>query len=350
MSKISLDLGGSGIRVRYMGRDNRVVSSDLSSRFVKIKDDSRLVPDIADKFSDFQIIESASEGVIGRYARGEASRYFDGVQSVVDNSELKVNQVATYVNCLHAMAIYVYKVFGPTILADIGRVGIVIPVREYYSDSAEIPKRILAGYHVVKFPLLKKEVGFFIKPENIKVGGEGAVVAFTMRRDPRYRDLISGGNGVIVDVGYRSTDIVIFSAFKADAKSCVSKRKGGINMESKLAADLDDINRGVSSNQLMQVMSTGCVGREPVYDIVKYCKETFGSVLRQDINAVATTAEISLKALDYIIPVGRPFDDGDGSCGSLIQEAIREMREDIAVVECKDLEFANVNAMFELLG
>lgn len=354
--KVSIDLGGSGLRAVYTDKEGNKKSEEMPSRYLKIDIEDRVVEDLENPYEDFQIIRSVSENYKGRYVRGKACSYFDGVESIIDNSTFKVNQIATYVNAIHILALYVLKRHGAG-YHKINKVGIVIPIKEFYSESATLPKIKLAGIHKVFFPVTGETVSLEIAPENIKVGGEGAVVLFNLRRNPDYKKLIEEGNGAIADVGYRSTDMAVFRNFQVDAKSCRSFPHGGITVEATLASELEKLGCPILGTSLYAVLREGKAGKYRVGKLVSKIKQMFASTLNQDLTSILAHANLTLHTLDYVVPVGRPFlvntdttTDTAIHTGSLKEEFIKYLPEGVKVLDCGNLETANAEALYELLG
>jgi hypothetical protein len=354
MKSVALDLGGSGLRAVFED-DGIICRIQETSRFAKIAASSRVIREIKDLTSDFAIESPSLPELNGRYVRGEAANYYDGEVSFVDNTKFKIHQTPTFINAVYLLARTCLN--AKRFDSHIEKIGIVIPAREYYSEHADLFKKKLSGVHYVRFPLLDREITVRIDAKNISIGPEGAVTVFDLRRNLKYKDIISSGVGVVVDVGFRSTDIMAFNRFKIVAKGVRSFLHGGITIDSQLAAELESINKGVSSEQISEVLRTGVASNVAVGPIIEKIRTNFAATLRSNILAVLAHSELNMSSLNYIVPVGRPFminediDPGTKKFAySLGQALVSHLPDSVKLLEVENLEYANVEALYRMLA
>ena len=172
---------------------------------------------------------------------------------VTDNQSTKVEQDSTYVNAVYSIAC---ELLGSGVINDTARVGICIHIAEFYSDRfdyAELLKQGLEGDHEVCFPLLIKTVKFTINPSHVNVFPEGVVAAFRFARDMNFVK----GVTLIIDAGYRSTDITILKAFKPLGRGARSIPVGGINLEAILIGELERVGVMATREEVRESFATG---------------------------------------------------------------------------------------------
>lgn len=362
MSKIAMDLGGSTSRYMY-GNPEKMMEKTvkkMESSYLKIDTKEHVFNEVKAKefYNDFEIVESSYPELKGRYVRGELCSHFEGVIGILDNQKLKVTQVPTYVNAVHALARYAVEILKSKEVV-LPKVGAVIPVKEYYSFNEELQKENklifkekLSGHHVVRFPITGDSVKITLPKNNISVGGEGAVVVFMLHRNEEYRELIEESNGIVIDPGYRSTDIIAYRNFVAESKAARSLPHGGINIEASIASELEKRNFSVTPNEVRKIIKKGSLTGKDFSDVVRKSKATFAGTLHQDVNAVLAQSQMSINSLGWALPVGRPFMDpiATATTGSLVDEVKKFLPERTVILPCGDLELANVDALYEMMG
>jgi len=354
---LAIDAGGSGCRVSYI-RGSRRYKKDMVARLRMINDGATAIADLEDPTEDFQIMSDHIPSTKGRYVRGSAGQdYKDGVSIQPDNQGLKVNQPITYINALHVIARTLLPLKSNEIL-DV-RAGIVIPAAEFCSDKnlVDIPKEFLSkGIHEVFFPVLKRTVRFKIDKTNVPVGGEGMVYASVIQKDPRYTQLFKTTDGVIVDAGRRSTDITPFKKGKPVKKAARSFPIGGIQLESSVSANLELEGKPVSNDDIIDVIRDGNISGYNVAPMIDRAKKVLAGSIRESVTTVMATAETSTKNQSYVVLVGQPFIEENGVSptsahykGSLAKEVLACFPADIMIIKPDDQEFANCDAMLDLM-
>lgn len=350
---IGLDLGGSGLRAR----DEHSGLQTFPSQYERVADSSRVHKgDIKDVFSDFTIISSPYIPANGhRYARGEATEYLRGVSSQVDNATLKVDQISTYVNATHAMAIKVAQsgLVNPTVT-----VGVCIPTSEYHSTGSDRIKERLAGTYTVKFSLTDEIVKFTV--ETVYVYPEGVIALASLLRNKELLQLITTRTGVIIDGGRRSTDVTVMKNGRPIAGAARSLPIGGLNLEALTAIELETAGYMVSGDSLTCAIAEGYImdssNEIAVGGYVDKSKAALSGLIRSSLNEVLAARAIQMRELTYVIYMGRCFDvygaeSRDGRfTGDLGAHLINEMNTDITRINVDNNETANIDAVWLALS
>ena len=392
-----IDLGGSQTRIASA----RKAISMVDSLYMEISINTPIKQYIQDPYSDFIIEQHPLTSLCGRrFVRGEATDHYQGKTFVCDNQSNKVEQETIYVNASYALARDMVETNHAN--ADIS-LGVCIPTSEFYSDKKDYPeifKKCMSGKHSVFFPLLNRRVMFNVTKDDIKVFPEGVVAAFKFKTDINFVNGIT----LIVDVGYRSTDITILNRFKPVGKSAVSRPKAGINIEAALLAELERDNILVSRDEIQTALSHKYIlsdgeyiditnifkeykdypvvnRRELVYkallasglhvtneDLVKAeqshyinhenemkditrqvvtAKKNFASSIKADIIDVLATQMLNIASVNNIMPIGRPFDGDLTNETSLASILCKELGSNLRYYSVPNLGTANVE---EIIG
>lgn len=400
MLKRSIDLGGSQVRIG--SSDDPIM--EIDSLFLEIPLTSPAKAYIEDKYADFIIEKHPLVSLCSRrFVRGEAMDHFQGTLQICDNQKNKVEQESIYANAAYAIARHIDHLYSYD--EDI-ELSVCIPTSEFYSDKKDYPgifKKGMAGEHSIFFPLLNRRVVFNINKDNIKVFPEGVVAAFKFKDDKAFAE----GVTLIVDVGYRSTDITILKRFRPVGKSAVSRPKGGINIEAALLAELERDNILVSREEVRGALCSKyvlCNGKyvdatdiferyqslpeaerivsilhairdlgytatedavveadrnnyinheNVMVDITKQvvaAKRNFASSIKGDIVDVLATQMLNLGSVNNIMPVGRPFIGGIKNENSLAAILCKELNSNLRYYALPNLATANVEMMIEVVG
>lgn len=250
MKARGLDAGGSQTRVASSQNDILKIDSVA----MEISPDSPLLGHIIeDKTLDFQFKKCGMQSLVGRrFVKGQAMDQYHGNTLVCDNESMKCLQEITYINLLYALA----KDFCMKEINDEDvTVGVCIPAAEFYdqeNDRISLVRQNVSGETAVYFPLLDKTIRFSIQPTNVGVTAEGVVAAFRYKTD---RDFVLK-DSVIVDIGYRSTDITILRKYKPVGDGAASRPIGGINLEAAVQSKLERDNIFISTSGIQESLST----------------------------------------------------------------------------------------------
>lgn len=302
----AIDLGRSGVRM-FGKLDNvyRVFSSD----FIEIDKDTDTRKD-GGVYDDFIINKAPKETIVGRrFVKGEGINSYHATTHRADNTDLKVNQDANYINFAYAIATNILMKGFSTATTDI-RTGICIPSAEYFSESGKEMKHRLCGVYEVKFPILEKTVIFKIKPEQLAIMPEG-VVAFYPLTKTKNKVMVMGNVVVVVDVGHGSTDVTIAVKGKPSGNSSRSFNIGGVTIQANVARFLEEKGFGASKGNIMSAIQNGWVKQGlvcvDVSDLVVKAKEMFAQLLVEKIKEVLTASGMTPSEVGYFYFVGRSF-------------------------------------------
>lgn len=398
--KRGMDLGGSQLR---MGDGYNITT--LDANVLEIAPSSKIKEYIQDKCSDFIVENHPHTKLQGRrFVRDEAMDHYHGREIICDNQTTKSEQEILYINISYALARDICT-HNLDVTEDTIQIGICIPTSEYYSDQKDYPelvKQNLAGTHTIYFPLQDKRVSFDIHQTDIRIAPEGVVAAFKYKKDVNFLN----GVTMIVDVGYRSTDITIMEKFHPIGKSAVSRPKGGINLEAAIVADLersgilvskDEIKEALRANYLVngstlfdaskeiqmavsqapydwenkavEILSANGInatkdevinarrtfwimqGVKPldITQTVVTAKANFAASLRRDVVDVLATQMINISSVNNLLPIGRPFsgDPKDPNC--LTSLLLAELGGNLHKYDVPNLATANVEEVISIL-
>lgn len=401
MRKRGIDAGGSMTRIAKSESD--IYRSPSVCMEIPIDAPSK-AHIIDNKLLDFVVKKCPCESLVNRrFVKQDAMNQYNGDILVCDNQGVKVLQEITYINILYAIA-------ADCVRRDINdeefQIGVCIPAAEFYDDKNDRAGEIkdnLAGATAIYFPMLDKTVRFQINRNNIGVTPEGVVAAFRFKRD---RSFVLK-NTVVVDVGYRSTDITVLMAFKPVGASAASRPIGGINLEANIQSQLERDNIFVSTAAVQTALSTTYIvdetgheltditpyieqaanaddivakivdlmsadgmsfGRaqveqalrshymvqgQDIVDITEYvhsAKEVFVDAIYRAITDVVNAKMMNVGDMSNVLCVGRPFggDKNDPFC--LINMLASKFKDGIKMYAVPDAGTANVVEIIKALG
>lgn len=403
MYKRALDAGGSMTRCAKSDVDIWKTQSTC----MEIKADAPVKAHIIDDQTlDFQFRKAPCGFLAGRrFVRGSAMNQYMGDTLTCDNQTVKVSQDITYVNMLYALAVDSLR----RGLNDIDYViGVCIPAAEYFDDTndriSEI-KNNLAGDTAVYFPLADKTIRFHIDRDKIGVVAEGVVAALRYKNN---RDFVLK-NTVIIDAGYRSTDITVLLRFSPVGKGAASRPIGGINLEANIQSQLERDNIFVSAEVVQRalstvyVVSTDCTALvdithyienakklaekdyiskaaelisedgleiskadiedavrkhyimqgQNVVDITAYihaAKELFADAVHREVLSVINAKMLSIGDISNVLCVGRPFSGDLADPYNLVNLLRRKFKDDINMFAVPDAGVANVTEIIKSIG
>lgn len=250
MYKRGLDAGGSEVRCAKSASDIYTAPSPC----MEIKaDDPVKAHIIEDSTLDFQIKKSPCVSLIGRrFVKGAAMNQYSGDMLICDNQTVKVTQDVTYVNIFYALAVDCLR----RGMNDVNyQIAVCIPAAEYFDDNnnrIEQMKNNLAGDVAIYFPLADRTIRFHIEHNQIAVAAEGVIAAMRYRTN---RDFVLK-NTVVIDVGYRSTDITVLLKFSPVGKGAASRPIGGINLEANIQSQLERDNIFTTTENIRKALTT----------------------------------------------------------------------------------------------
>lgn len=398
----AIDAGGSVTRIARNKKDITKIPSPCMEIPVDSVAKSHI---IEDKLLDFMIKESPCTSINGRrFVKSEAMNQFTGDVLVCSNQQIKVLQEITYINIFYALA------------ADCVRrnlndqefsVGVCIPTAEYFDDQNDrigTLKDNLAGDTSIYFPMLDKTIRFHIERTKIAVTGEGLVAGYKYRNDVGFVMRIS----VVVDIGYRSTDITVMSKFSPIGASAASRPFGGVNLEAVIQSQLERDNLFVSIDVVQSALCTNYVlnkmdelvditdyidkAREiseggylekclellemdgydftiedvktavrshyivqgqDVVDITNYvhsAKEVFVDNVYKSIHSVVSAKMMNISDISNVLCIGRPFCGDPDDPYNMVNLLRKKFRDEVSMYSVPDAGTANVSEIAGLLA
>lgn len=370
MNILVYDFGGSNNREMNVLSTNDKVRK-VSSKFKRLADISDKHPvrhDIEKPTDDFVIEKSPFPLLNGRrFAKPGAFSMHKGALESTDNQELKSKQEGTYVNAAYMIATRILNtVHEPVKVVEVPnapnikeytddvKLGVCIPAGEYYSPvGAESIKDGLAGEYSVLFPVLNKRVKFQIYKKEITVSAEG-VVALYLFFNNTLGNILRKANAVVIDAGYRSSDITYVSKFSPEGGSSRSFPMGGITLESLVASELERAGNFCSPEDAVEAIETGYIpdgiGKKAVGQFVQEAKKILARRLYDSSIQVLNTTGVVKRNVQYIVPVGRCFEvvgkKGEDFYTGDLAEYIKDIWGDgIELMVPENLEEANIKGM-----
>lgn len=396
-----IDAGGSGTRIAKSETD--IYRSPSVCMEIPLGAPSK-EHIIDNKLLDFVIKKCPREDLVDRrFVKQDAMNQYNGDVLVCDNQDAKVLQDITYVNILYAIAADCVR---RSINDEEFKIGVCIPAAEYYDDKndriGEI-KNNLVGATAIYFPMLDRTIRFQINRNNIGVVAEGVIAAFRFKRD---RSFVMK-NTVVVDVGYRSTDITVLLSFKPVGASAASRPIGGINLEANIQSQLERDNIFVTTSAVQTALSTTYVvsddgqelvditpyieqvsmaddavarvidlmaadgltyGRaqvekamrshylvqgQDIVDITSYvhnAKDVFVDAVYRAIVDVVNAKMMNINDMSNILCIGRPFSGDKNDPKNLINMLSAKFKDGINMYTVPDAGTANVVEIIKLLG
>lgn len=347
MNNFSIDVGGSLVRV-IAGRDQTIAKYD--SEFAILPEDMAVITETPNK-NGTAIINF--EGTRYTIVKGKSMHHYQVEPQACDNSMLKSDFIGTYLNILYAIGHHALKEGLSVIHA---RVGVCLPPSEVYRGSKESFIKRLAGEHVIKFPLLNRSVTVVIKPNKVICVSEGMAACLSIQ-DPSALRRVQSGTVILVDVGYRSTEIAVFRNGDIYRGAFDSKPIGGINLESMLQSALEKKGMFRDKNEIRYILANGVISvgstRHSVGSLVESIKRKFAENLRNNVLSVFNAASLNLASANYFLPIGRPFltsgkCDTDTYGGSLIDLLGEQLG--IEAIRIENIEDANVLGVASLMN
>lgn len=398
-----IDAGGSMVRI---ARNKTDIIKRASACMEILEDAPTKGHIIEDKILDFVFRKSPCTSLVGRrFVKGEAMNQYSGTMIVCDNQEVKVLQEVTYINILYSIAIDCIK---NGINDNDFKIGVCIPAAEYYDDNNDRInecKDNLAGDTSIYFPLLDRTIRFHIDKKNIGVVAEGVVAAYKFRSD---RNFVLK-NTVIIDVGYRSTDITILMQFKPVGASAASRPIGGINLEANIQSRLERDNYFVNTSTIQKSLSTiyaidsdtmdliditdyvqkakdtntedymtktielaaidginlskddistavrshYIVQGQDTVDITSYvwaAKDMFVDAVHRAALEVVNSKMMNMSEISNVLCIGRPFGGDKDDSHNMMNLLVNKFKEDINMYAVPDAGVANVIEIIQLLG
>lgn len=396
-----IDAGGSETRVATSPKNIMKVPSVT----MEISPDSSVLGHIIeDKTLDFVFKKCPASSLVGRrFVKGQAMDQYRGNTLVCDNEDEKVLQEITYINILYGIA-------RDFVLKDINdesvKVGVCIPAAEYYdqkNDRIAQVKQNLAGETAVYFPLLDRTVRFDTGMQNIGVTAEGVVAAYRFKTD---RDFVLR-DSVVVDIGYRSTDITLLRKYKPIGDGAASRPIGGINLEAAVQSKLERDNIFVKTDDIQSALYNIYIVRDDemvnitdyiykakdtedvdyinyamdlmaqdsldvsrgevevavsshyvaqgnhVVNITKYvheAKEYFIDAVYKAVADVANARMINVKSISNVLCVGRPFNGELSDTYCLVNMLEQKFSNGVKMYTIPDAGVANVTEIIKMMA
>lgn len=347
MTKFSIDVGGSLVRVIANNSQN---ITKYDSDFAVLPADVPIMNTTPSKDSTAIIHFKGNAYPI---VKGRSMNLYQMEPKACDNSTLKSDFIGTYLNILYVIGRYALSEGLGVIQVN---AGVCLPPSEVYRGSQEKFIARLAGEHVVEFPLLNERVTIVIRSSDIVCVAEGMAACFSVK-DRVALNSISKGSVVLVDVGYRSTEIVLFRNGETYRGAFDSKPIGGINMEAMIHSALEKKGMFRDKDEIRDILANGVIStgstQHPIGSVVLSIKRKFAEILRSNVLSVFNAAGLNLSSANYFLPIGRPFlETGrlgtDAFGGSLID--LLEEQLGIEAIRLDNIEDANVIGVASLLN
>jgi len=347
MTNFSIDVGGS--LVRLVANDNPTIVK-YDSEFAILPDDVQIMASTPSKDST-AIIKFCGQDY--SVVKGRSMNLYQTVPKTCDNSTLKTDFIGTYLNILYAIGRYALKEGQAIVHA---RAGVCLPPSEVYRGARDRFVANLAGEHVIDFPLLNERITIVLKKSDIVCVAEGIAACLSIQ-DQAALNRVSKGSVILIDVGFRSTEIAVFRNGDIYRGAFDSKPIGGINTEAMLHSALEKKGMFRDKDEIRNILAHGVISagstQHPIGSVVLSIKRKFAETLRTNVLSVFNAAGLNLSSANYFLPIGRPFletgkRDTDTFGGSLIDLLSEQLG--IEAIRISNIEDANVIGAASLLN
>lgn len=347
MTKFSIDVGGSLVRV----------IADNNQRITKYDSDFAILPADVSIMNTTPSKDSTAiihfQGNTYKIVKGRSMNLYQIEPKACDNSTLKSDFIGTYLNILYAIGRHALSEGLSTIHV---HAGVCLPPSEVYRGSREKFITRLAGEHVVEFPLLNERISVVIRGNDVLCVAEGIAACLSIE-DATALNSVSKGSVILVDVGYRSTEIALFRNGEIYRGAFDSKPIGGINMEAMTHSALEKKGMFRDKDEIRNILASGVIStgstQHPIGPVVLSIKRKFAEILRSNVLSVFNAAGLNLASANYFLPIGRPFLDtgirGTESFGGSLIDLLSEQLG-IEAIRINNIEDANVIGVASLLN
>lgn len=303
ITKIGIDIGGSSTKV----------AASYNGNLVQISFDSKIGIGMGDIKIDPLLDTGDMHFVLddGTVILKEDAILKNNcmIQNIAPES-LKHQQQAFKYNLLYALLILQERHNFPI---DNVKIVFTLPPKEAYAGASQVLRQQLKGEYKIQLPYKdNKEV--VIKLDETSVAGvipEGVASKANINK----ADISKvSGNALVVDIGRRSTEIVVLRQGRAIEKSAVTIDHGTHNLESNILTILRNSNIVTSENNILDIMTTGKCRGIDVTKILDIAYKMFSNTIYNDIlQAMSYIPEIPFADITAIIAVGRIFSIGEFS-------------------------------------
>lgn len=326
--KFCIDVGGSRTRISD-GTDRSVFDSALAIAPYTLY----VNKDITYPMEDVFIEKDGGEPV--RVLKGEAMGMYSVVPVQCENDQFKSQYPGTVYNTLLGIARLL-----PAQVAVSPKIMVCLPPEEAFGPQRDVFKQSVSGEYIITSavdPDIRYKIT--LSPENVKVAAEGVIALSAMSNIVGLRT----GCVVVVDVGYRSTDITFFVNGKPIGGCYASKPIGGINIISGIKSEMGREGKFLMDEECARLLTTGMYhGSKSYIPVVDFVFGNFAQQLRRHITDTGNIGQINAQSITAIVPIGRPFSKVDGiePLSTLLQ---RKFGPGVKLVEFDgDLELANI--------
>lgn len=333
---LALDIGGS--QTRYIVNDKRVEIFD--TEFATIPIDTPLVNEKAHPKEEIIIYKDSKPLV--RLLKGKAiNSYLTSVETLLP-TKFKVVTDGTYYNVLYCIAQICLDT--DTDIDEI-HIGQCLPPAELYGGYATDYKNKLSGNYVIEFPYLSKRYKFVINESDILLTPEGIccrrVISAEEARLLRYPTLV-------IDVGYRSTDIALLIKGSPIEGAARSFPHGGCNVEDSISNILERVDKYTSRYAIQEGIETGNIKDCNIVEIVNTSKKRLADCIYRDIISIFNSIpEYSISEVANLFFVGRSFLSSSNMLN--LDDLIVQKFNNVKAIKPKNLAEANVKAVSKMV-
>jgi hypothetical protein len=305
---LAIDLGGS--TTRTMTKPNAVVHTPNQVRHVEGHE--------VQNFSktprgEFRILQSPFAEINNRgeddfYAKDESIGNYSGKDIAPNNQSHKVTQKSTLINLIYAIAT---NMLDAADTRDV-YLGMCIPAAELYQAAANKTfTNQLTGAYSVEFPRINTTLNFELSGQNVTLQGEGLVAFVDFLFEGTNNKKFAKSTVLVIDVGYRSTELILLKDGKALTYTAMSPEIGGINLEAEVSAQL--VKQGVIGADVRSLIRSGELrrqdGKMAAGKIVRTAKQLLANQLVGRIVEMTTrTTEVgNIHNITDIFATGRCF-------------------------------------------
>ena len=298
---IGLDLGGSGTRAVVKGKD-KIYKFESA---LKLVDKEEYIPEEV-KMNDFKAI--IHDDTVSYILKNKGVNYSSSPIRNQKNDSMKSKDILNKLNCLDAI---------DNIMRDLkvsnAEVSIVValPPNEVYTQEVNVFKEEFKGYYEV---CTRDGATTRFKITFVGAVAEGLTAVYSLSEEDL--DELYGDHIMIIDGGYRSTDIIIAKELEPVEAGFDSFPIGGISLESKVAYAFKSKMDPQNKDGITSAISEGIANRTKAGGLVYLVKESMAPAIYDNMVSVCALADVPISSIGMFVFTGRLFNSG----GSMEEE------------------------------
>lgn len=397
LKALTIDNGGSELRVKPIATDNRVkksASTDYENKrtsglamfsqieadddeidsiikcpgpFYKINAANFRDKEVANKFHIINVLNAPNKDYLGYFGVGSTAQMYSGSEIELDSQRNKTNCTEFYQRFVFGLAL--------GLISDVEFDGIEngweddedmlnklteeykmivvtnIPIKEYSGDQ-DLPAKTkgrLAGSYSVEFPMLpgKPVLNFKVEEQYCGILPEGGVVINSMKKKIGEDEYT-----LLIDMGHVTDDLAIYKGTTLLGNYVKSSGFAGSTLLTRIQSVLTDAGHIVNKTIALQALNYGTIpqGKKTidVSDIVAKAKNDFvTNCIKPDLIELFNGTGIKPRQISNIVPIGASL-SSNAKTGYMPYEIkkVVDMEDAELLVTEGNVRYANINSAY----